>query len=521
MSDPRREITGADVVIRALSGPEDRPAILVGDAVVTVGAMRDQVSRLNQAYGSLGIGTASPLAVLSSNRPDVVAVGQANQVTGARSLALHPYGSLEDHAYVLEDAGIETLVFDPIAYSERAEHLLGRVPGLKLALAMGPTDVGQDLMALAAGFGPRGLRAPDVDPDAISGLSYTGGTTGRPKGVMGTYRGQARMTMIQMAEWDIPPEARFLICTPLSHAGAAFLTPTLLRGGALVVLPAFDPERFLDAVERHRVTATMLVPTMIYALLDHPKLDSADLSSLQVIYYGASAISPTRLREGMERLGPIFFQFYGQAECPMAITALRREDHDIDDPGRLATCGRPVPWVRVGLFGDDMEEVEAGHPGEICVQSPMVMKGYWNKPEETAEAFRGGWLHTGDVATADDQGFLTIVDRKKDMIVTGGFNVYPREVEDVIATHPGVAQVAVIGVPDDRWSEAVKAVVVRRPGTAVDPDELIALVKRYKGSVYAPKSVDFSDQIPVTGLGKPDKKVLREAYWSQAGRQVN
>jgi fatty-acyl-CoA synthase len=521
MNDPRRELTAADLVIRALSQPGDQPAILLGGAVLTVGALRDQVSRISQAYASMGIGVGSPVAVLSSNRPEVVAVGQANQITGARSLALHPYGSLDDHVYVIDDAEIETLVFDPGTYSERATALLGRCPRLSRLLAMGPSEVGQDLLAAAERFTARPLRPPDVDPDAVSGLSYTGGTTGRPKGVMGTYRGATRMTMIQMAEWDIPAAPRFLISTPLSHAGAAFLTPTLLRGGALVVLPGFDPEGFLDAVQRHRVTATLLVPTMIYALLDHPALEKVDLSSLEAVYYGASAISPTRLAEAIGRLGPIFFQFYGQAECPMAITALRREEHLVDDPGRLATCGRPVPWVRAGLFDDDMDEVEPGQAGEICVQSPMVMKGYWKKPDETAEAFRGGWLHTGDVATADEQGYLTIVDRKKDMIVTGGFNVYPREVEDVIATHPGVAQVAVIGVPDERWGEAVKAVVVARPGAEVDERELIGMVKERKGSVYAPKSVDFSERIPVTGLGKPDKKALRDKYWGEAGRRVN
>src|SRR5581483_8226781 len=192
-----------------------------------------------------------------------------------------------------------------------------------------------------------------------------------------------------------------------------------------------------------------------------------------------------------------FFQFYGQAECPMAITALRRHEHDRDDLARLATCGRPVPWLRVALMDDDVQPVEAGQPGEICVQSPMVMRGYWKKPAETEEALKGGWLHTGDVATADADGYLTIVDRKKDMIVTGGFNVFPCEVEDVISTHPAVAQVAVIGVPDEKWGEAVKAVVVVRSGSEVAPTELMELVKTRKGSVYAPKSVDFAESIPV------------------------
>jgi fatty-acyl-CoA synthase len=286
-------------------------------------------------------------------------------------------------------------------------------------------------------------------------------------------------------------------------------------------MPHFDPERLIDTIERHRITATMLVPTMIYVLLDHPKLESADLSSLEVLYYGAAAISPSRLAEGLERLGSVFFQFYGQAECPMTITVLRTEEHVADRPERLATCGRPVPWLDVALLDDEGIPVERGDPGEICVRGPLVMKEYLNKPEQTAEAFRFGWLHTGDVAREDGEGFYTIVDRKKDMIVTGGFNVFPREVEDVLSSHPAVSAAAVIGVPDEKWGEAVKAVVVRRPGAEVGEAELVALVKERKGSVSAPKSVDFVEEIPLSALGKPDKKALRARYWEGAERMVH
>ncbi len=244
---------------------------------------------------------------------------------------------------------------------------------------------------------------------------------------MGAFRSGVTLTQIQMAEWEWPEEPpRFLICTPLSHAGAAFFVPTLLRGGSLYVLPYFDPALVLETIEKHRINATMLVPTMIYMLLDHPPdFDKRDLSSLQTLFYGASAMSPARLREGIERLGQVFFQFYGQSECGMTIAVLRKGEHLADDPERLATCGRPVPWLDVRLLDDDLREVPRGELGEICVRGPLVMKGYLNKPAETAEALRGGWLHTGDVARADKDGFLTIVDRKKDMIVTGGFNVFP------------------------------------------------------------------------------------------------
>jgi fatty-acyl-CoA synthase len=279
-----------------------------------------------------------------------------------------------------------------------------------------------------------------------------------------------------------------------------------------VVLPRFEPEAVLAAIEKYRITATMLVPTMIYALLDHPKFDDYDLSSLETVFYGASAISPTRLTEAIERIGPKFFQFYGQAECPMSIAVLRRGDHDPSKPERLASCGRPVPWVHVALLDDAGRPVEPGAPGEICVRGPLVMQGYLNKPEQTAEATEHGWLHTGDVGRFDDEGFLYIVDRKKDMVVTGGFNVFPREVEDVISTHPAVASVAVIGVPDEKWGEAVKAVVVPRAGATVEVEELRDLVRDRKGAVYTPKTVDFVESIPVSPLGKPDKKALRAQY---------
>jgi fatty-acyl-CoA synthase len=205
----------------------------------------------------------------------------------------------------------------------------------------------------------------------------------------------------------------------------------------------------------------------------------------------------------------------------MTIAVLKKGEHDTADLARLATCGRPVPWLKVALLDDDLNEVPDGEPGEICVRGPLVMKGYWNKPEQTDEALKGGWLHTGDIARKDAQGFLTIVDRKKDMIVSGGFNLFPREIEDVISTHSGVAQVAVIGVPDEKWGEAVKAVVVRRPDATVEADELIALVKDRKGAVHQPKSVDFVEAIPLSALGKPDKKALRAQYWSGSDRQVN
>jgi fatty-acyl-CoA synthase len=223
----------------------------------------------------------------------------------------------------------------------------------------------------------------------------------------------------------------------------------------------------------------------------------------------------------MERIGPVFCQLYGQTECAGIITSLWRHQHDAARPERLASCGQAMPGVRVSIRDDAGDLVPQGTPGEVCVQGPSVMKGYLNQPELTAEALAGGWLHTGDVATADDEGFYYLVDRKKDMIVTGGFNVFPSEIEKVLAEDPAVAMVAVVGVPDAKWGEAVKALVVARPGATVDADRLVALAKQRKGSHYAPKSVEVVDSLPVTAVGKLDKKSIRDRYWSAHERKIH
>jgi fatty-acyl-CoA synthase len=292
----------------------------------------------------------------------------------------------------------------------------------------------------------------------------------------------------------------------------------------MVVLGKFDPAEVLKVIEEQRITATMLVPSMLYALMDHPDSHTRDLSSLETVYYGASAMNPVRLAEAIRRFGPIFAQYYGQSEAPMAITYLAKGDHD---EKRLTSCGRPTLFARVALLGEDGKPVPQGEPGEICVSGPLLAGGYWHLPEATAETFKDGWLHTGDMAREDEDGFYFIVDRVKDMIVTGGFNVFPREVEDVIAEHPSVAQVCVVGTPDDKWGEAVTAVVVLREDAAHDDAAVEAMtaevqsaVKDRKGSVQSPKRVVVVDALPLTGLGKPDKKAVRARFWEGAGRAV-
>ncbi len=513
----------AHLLIDGLYRYHDEPCLFLGDKVASYKDVRESTSQMVQALQSRGLGVGSRVAVISANRPEVLSNIAAMQLAGCIGTPLHPLGSLDDHAYVLEAAEIETLIFDAPVFEELAGALKQRVPGLKNLLGFGPNSIGDDYLALASTFTPRQLVAPDIEPDQVASVNFTGGTTGKPKGVMSTYSVTSAMTQIQMAEWEFPEEVRMLMATPLSHAAAAFFIPVLQKGGAFYVMQGFSPDEFFDMVEQHRITCTMLVPVMIYFLLDSSRSATADMSSMETIFYGASPMSPTRLAEGIKKWGQIFYQFFGQSEAPMVIANMRKKDHDLSKPHRLSSCGRPTPWVHMSLRDPDGNEVAPGEPGEICVRGPLVMKGYKDMPEQTAEAFAGGWLHTGDVGKLDEDGFLYIVDRTKDMIVTGGFNVFPREVEDVLATHEAVGQVVVIGVPDAQWGEAVKAVVVLKPGFE-GSDELAAsmqaLVKKAKGSVQAPKSVDFVAGIPLTPVGKPDKKAVKAQYWADSERGV-
>jgi fatty-acyl-CoA synthase len=507
-----RPLYTPDVLVNALSTDSDRPMLhLLEGPTLDVGQVRDATSQFVQALASLGVGKGTRVGLISANLPEVLHVSHAVQLLAAIYVPMHPLSGLPDHVHVIEDSGVEILIFDAARYSGRAGEIAERVKGLRL-MAFGESNLGEDISRLAETFKPAPLVAPRVGPLDVMRLGYSGGTTGKPKALASGQRTAITTLQLMMTDWEWPNPPNVLCCTPLSHAGAALFLPTLLKGGTMVVLPSFNPVAVMQAVQDYRINCMMMVPTMIYALLDHPRLGEFDLSSLETVFYGASAISPARLKEAIERIGPVFSQFYGQAEAPMAITTLRKSEHDVNDMRRLASCGRPSPWVNVELLDSEGRPVPDGEPGEICVRGPLVMDGYRDNPTLTAEAFKGGWLHTGDVAVRDPGGFLRIVDRTRDMIVTGGFNVYPREIEDIIGEHPAVAQVAVIGVPHPKWGEAVKAIVVLKPGQKVTEDELTAPVAQRKGAFQAPKSVAFLEAIPQTPVGKPDKKALRVMF---------
>lgn len=512
MDELQRPRYTPEILVNALRQEPERPLMqLLDGPVLNVGQVHDRTSQFVKVLEALEVTKGDRIALLSSNLPEVIYICNAIQLVGAIYVPMHPLGGLADHQFIIEDSGVDILVFDAERHSERAE-ALGRALAKLRLIALGESGLGPNLCALADAHEPSPLIAPKVGPADVVRLGYSGGTTGKPKAMASTHRTGLATLQVMMAEWEWPSLPRVLVCTPLSHAGAALFIPTLLRGGSMLVIPAFDPVAVMAAIEKHKLNCVMLVPAMIYSLLDHPRFDDFDLSSLETVFYGASAISPMRLKEAIERIGPVFSQFYGQAEAPMSVCLLRKHEHDINDLQRLASCGRPVPWIDVALLDANNRPVSDGEPGELCIRGSLVMDGYRDAPELTAAAFDGGWLHSGDVAVRDPGGFLRIIDRVKDMIVTGGFNVYPREIEDVIAEHPAVAQVAVIGVRHPKWGEAITALVVERGGATVSADELTTLVSARKGAFQAPKRVIFVAEIPLTPVGKPDKKLLRRQY---------
>jgi fatty-acyl-CoA synthase len=512
-------VTYAEVIKMALERHPGRIAFMHDGEAFTYAHTADLVGRMMRVFAQHGLRVGSGLAVLSGNRPEAWMASAVTHMLGGRWTPLHPLGSLEDFQYICTEAEIHTLVFDPSVFDEKAAALAQVVP-LTNTLALGRSSFAPNLLDLIDQVPPAPL-VPEVTPSEVASILYTGGTTGRPKGVVQPQRAWSTMALTVLADFQLPACPRYLATTPITHAAAMMIMPTLLRGGTVFLQAGFDPERFLRTIATERINLCFSVPTMIYILLDHPVLDGTDLSSLETFLYAAAPMSPARLAECLERIGPVFTQYYGQTESTGMGTVLTKQDHDASHRERLASCGQAVNSIRLQLQDEAGAEVPGGEVGEICLRGAAVMEAYWKQPELTTDTLRDGWLHTGDMATRDEDGYLTIVDRKKDMIVSGGFNVFPREVEDILSAAPGVAMCAVIGIPDDHWGEAVKAVVVRKPGADVTPEALIALVRERKGSVYAPKSVDFADTLPLTAVGKADKKVLRAQYWGGQTRLVH
>jgi len=367
----------------------------------------------------------------------------------------------------------------------------------------------------------------ECELDDVCILMATGGTTGKPKGVMNTHRNVQTMVAGWLSVFVYPESfcPVNIAAAPLTHSAGVISLMATIRGGTLVLLPRLDLDLLLDSIEMYSATELFLPPTVIYMLLERPDIEKRDFRSLRYFLYAAAPMAPEKLRRAIKTFGPVMIQGYGQTEALAGISYLSSEAHFKDgkvaDDTRLSSCGRPFPFTSVAILNDQNEPVPDGEVGEICVRGDIVMKGYYKDPAKTAETIIAGWLHTGDVGFMDAEGYLHITDRKKDMIITGGFNVFSAEVESVIHAHPAVQDCVVFGVPDEKWGEAVKAVVERKAGAEINEETLLRFCKERLSGVKSPKSIDFMDRLPRSSVGKVLKREVRAIYWTGKTRQVN
>jgi acyl-CoA synthetase (AMP-forming)/AMP-acid ligase II len=433
----------------------------------------------------------------------------------------------EENQYVLDTFDCE-IVFFQHYFAEVITQLRPRLPKVKLWICIDGELPDSTSLENWIAAQPNSKPKVAVDQDDVVAISPTGGTTGTPKGVMNTHRSLQTMVGHILVNLTYRGNDRpvNLAAAPMTHTAGMISLPCTAQGGTVLIVTHPDPALLLAAIPKYQVTELFLPPTVIYRLLNIPDLrQKVDFSSLRYLLYGAAPMSVDKLKQAIEVFGPVLTGGYGQTECPATISTLRPDEHFAADgqlasDERLASVGRPNPLIHVEIMNDANEVLQQGESGEICVRGDLLMKGYYQAPDKTAETLIDGWLHTGDIGHLDAEGYLHITDRKKDMIISGGFNVYPSEVEQVLWGHPAVQDCAVIGVPDTQWGEAVKAVIELNAGQQVTAEELIALCKHQLGSVKAPKTVDFVDALPRSPVGKVLKKDLRARYWQASSRKI-
>lgn len=504
---------------RAVQQTPDRVATIYGNRIQSCVASAKRIARLAGALRGLGVKSGDRVGMLALNSDRyheyLLAVPWADAVLNPINIRWSP----AEIAYSLRDSQTNVLLVDD-AFVQAVPALRNAYPDLNTIIHCGdgPTPAGMlDYEDLVAASEP----VEDVrrSGDQLAGVFYTGGTTGSPKGVMLSHANlvTSALGMLSIGSF-LTRGGRLLHVAPLFHLAdlAAWSAQTAI-GGTHVMIGSFDPVAVLQTIQRHTVTDVLLVPTMLQMVVDHPDVGKYDLSSLDHVFYGASPISEALLSRAMKTMGSArFTQGYGMTELSPLATALLPEDHE--NPKLLRSAGRAAPQVEVKIVDEDDNEVPAGTVGEVIVRGGNVMQGYWNKPEETAAALRNGWMHTGDAAHMDEQGYVYIVDRMKDMLISGGENVYSTEVENVLAKHPAVASCAIIGVPDTRWGERVHAVVVLAEGATATSEELREFCKTQIAGYKAPRTVSFADALPLSGAGKVLKRELRKQFPGQRHR---
>lgn len=511
-------------LIRARRIYGDRTATVFLDRRRSWTAMAERVTHLAGALQALGATPGARIAILSHSTDRYIESAYAILWAGGIIVPLSTRATAEELVDLVNDADPHILLigddFLPFLPQMRAG-----CPGLAHVVHMGEAPCPAGLVdyetalaaatpAIDAGRGGRDLAA----------IYYTGGTTGRAKGVMLSHANLYANAMQGLAHFRYDERTVYLHAGPLYHlaAGSRIFTNTIV-GATHVIIPRFTPEAVLEAIGAHRITMTALVPTMMAMLLHHPAFETADLSSLDLITYGASPIPEPLIAELLEKLPHVRFgQAYGMTELSPACTYLEPRHHSLAPETRhlLRSCGRPAMGVDIRIVDDEDRDVPTGSVGEITVAGPIVMQGYWKQPELTAEALRGGYMHTGDLGTMDADGFVYVVDRLKDMIVSGGENIYSVEVEDVLRRHPEVMMCAVIGVPHELWGEAVHAVVVPREGAAPTAETILTHCRAHLSGYKLPRSVEFREAMPLSAANKILKSELRRPFWQGQGRNV-
>ncbi|MCC5858856.1 MAG: AMP-binding protein [Ectothiorhodospiraceae bacterium] len=491
----------------------DRTAVQFNGRRLSYGELLGQACQAAHALMGAGITPGTRVALVMSNCLEYAVADQAIIQCGGAKVPLNHMLGEKEIRYILKDANARVAVVGPNFFDIIARN---RADWPELELVVGLADAAD----CPEGFLPwseflaRGSATPPdvaVKPEDLALIAYTGGTTGLPKGVLHTQRTVALDMFSHIMEIGLQDDERLLLSSPLPHSAGFLMLAGLLKGAIHFIERGFDPETVVRRIQEDRITLVFMVPTMIYRVLDWIGRDHYDLSSLRTVLYGAAPITVERLRQGLERIGPVFMQLYGQTEAPNFITRLRREDHRLTPEAlhRLKSCGQPVAMAQVRIVDDSGREVPLGESGELAARTPYTMTGYHGLPDKTAETQVDGWLRTGDIARQDEDGYVYLLDRSKDMIITGGMNVYTTEVENAIQGCSGVGQVAVVGLPDPDWGEAVTAFVVRAPGADISKQRILDHCRNELSAYKRPKAVHFVHSLPLTAYGKLGKKALR------------
>jgi len=488
---------------RAARRTPDNPALIDGRETVTFAALAARVDALSAGFAALDPTPGSRVAICAGNSIDHVVALLATLAAGKVWVPLNPRNGAGELNGIVDFTEPSILVVDS-ANADRL-NLENRVVVMSDRAAAGARS---QAAIEAAHAGARQVHF-DLPLDHTQAIKFTGGTTGAPKGVMQPYRAWNTNIATQTLCYGLTEADRYLVVAPVTHGTSTYLLPILGAGGCLVFPNSVKPAGILEAIEEHAITMLFMPPTLMYALMAEQGSSPRDLGSLRYAIYGAAPMRPEKIAEARELFGNVIATTYGQTEAPQIATFMAPEHFRSER--NLASVGRPTILTDVAILDQDGRRLPPGEMGEICIRGDLVMTGYWRMPEKTAETIRHGWLYTGDLGVMDERGFLFLKDRSRDVIITGGFNVYPTDVENVLGRHPAVYDCSVVGIDDEKWGEAVHAAIQPRPGFEIDPEDIIGFVKSELGSVKTPKVVHLFQNLPRSPVGKILKNDVKKA----------